>query len=210
MKDWVTSPYISIRKMRTDSFLQKNTLHFIQTANHDNNCPVLPGDTRITMMYVPAPKVEIAKPVLIKNLELEAPYFMRAIMDLHIPSAPGRLRIPVIHTNRKEEAEEQSMDTLETFLHNECYYIPGEVVVFADFYDRFIDYALDLGDTQRNWSKIAVSKALPAHFPVASMGANVRHVGNVSFTDKTNTKDFRYMKDGKKLVERPLKEKENE
>jgi hypothetical protein len=210
MKDWVTSPFISVRKMRTDSYLQKNTLHFIQTANHESNCPVLAGDTRITMMYVPAPKVEIAKPVLIKNLEAEAPYFMRSIMDLHIPTAPGRLRLPVIHTSRKNEAEEQSMTVLESFLHNECFYVEGEAVLFSDFYDKFIDYILELGHLEKNWSKFSVSKGLPSHFPTGVMKANIKYIGNISFTEKKPSSNIRYIREGKKLVEKLISGKDEE
>jgi hypothetical protein len=53
IKDWVTSKMISIRKMRTDSYSQPNTTHWVQCANHREACPIFPGDTRITMASCP-------------------------------------------------------------------------------------------------------------------------------------------------------------
>jgi phage/plasmid-associated DNA primase len=53
IKDWVTSKMISIRKMRTDSYSQRNTTHWVQCANNREACPIFPGDTRITMVFVP-------------------------------------------------------------------------------------------------------------------------------------------------------------
>ena len=46
IKDMVTSAVILIRKMPTDAYPVPNSLHFIQTANSANHCPVFPGDTR--------------------------------------------------------------------------------------------------------------------------------------------------------------------
>jgi len=47
IKDWVTSNTLSIRKMRTDSYEQPSTLHFLQISNFFYSCPGFPGDTRI-------------------------------------------------------------------------------------------------------------------------------------------------------------------
>lgn len=52
IKDWTTNDELWIRRMRTDTYKQRNTLHFIQTANHLQNVYVEPGDTRIVVMLV--------------------------------------------------------------------------------------------------------------------------------------------------------------
>ncbi len=52
IKEYVTARTILIRKMRHDCFAQPNTTHWVQTANSPKNCPVFPGDTRITMVRV--------------------------------------------------------------------------------------------------------------------------------------------------------------
>ena len=64
--------------MRTDSYTQPNTTHWVQCANRRENCPVFPGDTRITVIHVPdlLPDQEIPKEKLIEKLTEEAPHFM--------------------------------------------------------------------------------------------------------------------------------------
>ena len=48
IKEYSTGRTILIRKMRHDCFAQPNATHWVQTANRRENCPVFPGDTRIT------------------------------------------------------------------------------------------------------------------------------------------------------------------
>jgi len=45
IKEWVTCLSLSIRKMRTDSYEQPNTTHWVQCANRQDHCPVFPGDS---------------------------------------------------------------------------------------------------------------------------------------------------------------------
>jgi hypothetical protein len=127
IKDWVTSPRLWIRKMRTDSYSQANTLHFIQCSNELESCPILPGDTRITVIHVPnlQPGDEIPKRILMSRLEEEAPHFMRTLLDLSLPQVEGRLRLPVIRTKSKFRAEELNRSPLEEFIRDRCHNIPG-------------------------------------------------------------------------------------
>ena len=108
MKDWVVNDDIAIRKMHTQTYRQRNTLHFIQCSNDRSNCPVGFGDTRVTMLYVPEfrERPEIPKQALMVNLSREAPHFMRTLVDLDVPEPEGRLRIPPITTASKERAME--------------------------------------------------------------------------------------------------------
>ncbi|MCC6493225.1 MAG: hypothetical protein IT424_09405 [Pirellulales bacterium] len=116
IKEWVTAKTISIRRMRTDSYTQPNTTHWVQCANSRQFCPVFPGDTRITMSYVPPLKHEIPKPILLERLKAEAPRFMRTLADLKLPGSEGRLRIPIVATDQKRRAEQDAMTPLEKFL----------------------------------------------------------------------------------------------
>jgi hypothetical protein len=109
LKDWVTSPKIWIRKMRTDAYPQVNTLHFVQTANEKSACPIFPGDTRITMFFVPPLKSEIPKDLLTARLRQEAPHFMHTIMDLELPPIISRLRLPVVNTDGKLATADESV-----------------------------------------------------------------------------------------------------
>ena len=43
---------LSIRQMRRDVYEVPNTTHWIQSANKQASCPVIPGDTRITVIEV--------------------------------------------------------------------------------------------------------------------------------------------------------------
>jgi hypothetical protein len=146
IKDWVTSRMISIRKMRTDSYEQPNTTHWIQCANDPGACPILPGDTRITSIYVYdlEPDQEIPKMILMDRLREEAPAFMRTLLDLELPPIVGRLRLPVlwtpnkdrlIHTKQEMLVEEASFKNsavrtinLKAFVETKCRLIPNRCV----------------------------------------------------------------------------------
>lgn len=184
LKDWVTSPTLWIRKMRTDAYSQINTLHFVQCANDREACTIKAGDTRITMFFVPMldPGQEIPKTVLIDRLREEAPHFMRTIMDLTLPPMLGRLRLPVVNTENKQRAEESARNPLETFIADHCYEVAGSMILFSDFYERFKLWMEEEGIEDRgNWHKVKVSKSMPHKFPYGIHNSNQRHVGNLSW-----------------------------
>ncbi len=137
IKEWVTGRTISIRKMKTDSYSQPNTTHWIQCANRQDACPIFPGDTRITMAYVPDLVHEIPKKILLGKLEEEAPDFMQTIMDVQLPPVAGRLRVPVVTTDHKQQAERLARNALEEFLAEHCHEVPGSKVLFAEFHEAF-------------------------------------------------------------------------
>ena len=114
IKDWTTNDELWIRRMRTDAYKQRNTLHFIQTANHLQNVYLEPGDTRIVVMLVLdfEPGEEIPKNELKAKLQEEAPHFMRTIMDLSLPSPFGRLGLPPLRNRNKDRAEEINSNDL--------------------------------------------------------------------------------------------------
>jgi hypothetical protein len=114
IKDWVTSLTLTIRKMRTDQFSVPNSLHFVQTANEKTACPIFGGDTRIVAIYVHplAPGQEIPKELLLARLRDEAPQFMRTILDLQLPPMLGRLRLPVVENQTKQQLADESAGEL--------------------------------------------------------------------------------------------------
>ncbi len=119
LKEWVTCRQLSIRRMRTDTYGQPSTLHFVQCANRPDFCPVIPGDTRIVVCHVPLPKKTIPKSILLKQLEAEAPHFMATLLQLRLPEPNGRLRIPVIETADKLELGIQNAP-VASFLKEMC------------------------------------------------------------------------------------------
>lgn len=185
LKDWVTSPTLWIRKMRTDAYSQVNTLHFIQCANERDALTIRSGDTRITVFFVPVldPGQEIPKSVLIERLKEEAPHFMRTIMDLQLPPMLGRLRLPVVSTENKQRAEESARSPLENFIAEQCFEVAGESVLFSEFFDRFkLWLESEEIEKRSDWtSKMKVIKALPHNFPYGIRHSNQRYVGNISW-----------------------------
>jgi hypothetical protein len=139
VKDWVTSPKISVHRKGDTPYMAMNTLHVVHTANARRNCPIFPGDTRIVMIHVPdRPETEIPKPALMKLLEKEAPDFLAAVINLELPESDSRLRIPVIQTADKAAASDMQKSSLLLFIEECCFRTPGQTVTMADFYERFI------------------------------------------------------------------------
>lgn len=184
MKEWVTARILWIRKMRTDAYAQPNTTHWIQCANRQSNCPVFPGDTRITVLYVDdlLPDQEIPKKEMMVHLENEAPHFMHTLLTMQMPPVKGRLRLPVITTANKIHAEEMSKDELERFIDEFCIRETGARLPFKDFYDRF--FAWVPAEEKHQWPRNMIQRRLPmAHLLIVGQ-ANVRYVSNLKFKDK--------------------------
>lgn len=185
MKAWVTSPTLSIRKMRTDAYEQANTLHFIHTANSPTYCPILPGDSRVTMLYVPRPKAEIPKSVLKQRLMDEAPQFMRTIMNLQLPSVSGRLRVPVIETESKLRAETSARTDLESFIDERCVEAEGEVILFSEFYSRFQEWLPP--EAQSEWNRKRTSLSLPSKYATVKLKGKHHFVRNLKWKTEEET-----------------------
>ncbi len=189
MKEWVTAKVLWIRRMRTDAYPQPNTLHMMMMANDQKNCPVFPGDTRITVIEVPdlLHEEEIPKSILMKALQDEGPHFMYTLKKLVLPGVQGRLRLPVVNTYKKQQSEDMQRSSLETFIQNQCHSAPGEKVLFADFYTKFTDW-LD-PEERYQWSKIKVSRGMPSDTPVGAHADNKRFIGNLSFAPANDKAD---------------------
>jgi hypothetical protein len=184
IKDWVTSPVIWIRRMRTDAYPLPNTLHFIQCANTPNACPIFPGDTRITMSYVPPlpTDIEIPRMQLRAYLEQEAPHFLRTIMDITLPSVEGRLRLPVIDTHNKFRAQELKRHPLEQFILENCHAVIGEKILFSEFCDRFLEWITP--EERSKWNKHKIARELPQNYPSGVHTENKKYIGNLSWEPK--------------------------
>ena len=189
IKEWVTARNISIRKMRTDSYTQPNTTHWVQCANRRENCPVFPGDTRITVVNVPdlLPDQEIAKEKLIVLLTEEAPHFMYTLMNIDLPEPSGRLRIPIVVTDSKVRSEEDNRTSLEEFIGDCCYEAPGVLTLFKDFFDAF--YESLTANEKSEWTKAKVLKGLPSRFPTGLAEGNKKAIANLSLEKVTVSPD---------------------
>lgn len=181
IKEWVTSPKISIHPKHVTPYMVDNTLHFIHTTNNRKYIPMFPGDTRITMIHVQeAPSEEVPKRILLRQLEKEASDFLGAILNLEIPESPGRLRVPVITTSDKLAAEEVSQNEVQRFIEERCFQSPGYSITMGEFYDRFIAW-LDPAIRPNFCSKQKVSNEMPDWVVKGRINADW-HWGNISWT----------------------------
>lgn len=177
IKDAVTALNLSIRRMRMDSYMIPNTSHWVQCSNKADSCPVFPGDTRITMIQVGRIKSEIPKAHLMQLLREEAPAFMRTMVDLELPTAAGRLRIPVVNTEHKSRAADLQRSMLELFMREMVEQGDDkEGIPFADFFAAFVNWLPP--DEKAQWNRMRVTRALPAKYGTTKRAGNVVYVPN--------------------------------
>lgn len=179
IKDLVTSPTISIRRMRSDSYEVPNTSHWIQCANSPDFCPVFPGDTRITMLYVEGIQKEIPKPALKKALQDEAPFFMWTLLHTTLPQSRGRLRIPIVNTSFKEDAAACNQNHLDLFIDENCLFDQNGRILWADFFKKFQDW-LPVGES---YSRNKLARMINQHTRIKSVAGadNARFITGISW-----------------------------
>lgn len=144
LKEWVTALTLSIRRMRTDTFHQPNTLHFIQCTNRADHCPILPGDSRIVLCQVLKPTNPIPKYRLLKLLEAEAAQFLATLMHLVMPEPAGRLRVAVIETAGKVAAGKANAPVSQ-FLDERCVLNPDARMAKSDLFASYFEWCEDNG-----------------------------------------------------------------
>jgi hypothetical protein len=174
IKQSVTAEELSIRRMRTDSYMIRNTTHWCQMSNEPDACPVFSGDTRIIALLVPEIAVEIPKQKLLTALRDEAPHFLYTLLNLDIPPTTGRLRVPVINTAFKDQASDMNKDYLDMFIESHCEMEVGAKVLYADFYNHFCE-SLPAGESR--WPR----KRLTSKLAMIPMVETIKGAGNKSF-----------------------------
>lgn len=209
IKDWVTGRDMLIHKKGMTPYTMPNTTHWMQCANERAACPVFPGDTRITMCYVEslAPMDKVPKNELFDKLKKEAPDFLGEILGLEIPRSNDRLKVPAIVTSDKLSASEENMTPLERFLHENCYYVPGKLLKYSEFYDKFKS-CMEPNDVP-TWTIIKTGRNLPPHFPKGRLPSNPSwFVGNISFAplDEGEPVESKLMLVGDKLIPQVVRE----
>jgi len=202
IKDWVTSDIMMLHHKGKTPYQVTNTVHFIHTGNGVFECPVFSGDTRITMIEVPPlDLIDMLMPQQLKALlEQESSDFLGEILSIEIPPSQDRLNVPVIDTDIKYQTAQLNRTTLEIFLDEKCHYAPGEMVLYADLFNQFINW-LDPNDVYQ-WSKIKFGRELPTKYPkgrVMSKGAQF-YIGNISFTPPTDLSKPKLILRGDQLV----------
>lgn len=194
IKDWVTSKQILIHPKYITPYLVKNSSHWVQMSNDYKSCPIFPGDTRITMLYVEPLKPEeiIPKKLIFQKLEKEAPDFLAEILRIDLPNPDNRMNIPPIETSDKVAVQIYNQTDLEAFIQEKCRPILGAMIKFSDFYQQFLTW-IDSQDAGE-WSKIRVGKEIPPHFPKARRSQDGQmYIGNIAWINSD-------IEEGEKLV----------
>jgi hypothetical protein len=186
LKDWTTGTSIAIHAKHKTVIQVPNMLHFMQFGNSRDNLPVFQGDTRITAMCVPAPEKDIPKDFLFEKLREEAPAFLRTLLDMEIPEAIGRLRLPIIETRGKKELMASNKDFFEVFIEERCYATPGARMKFTDFKKELYK---DMDDVQKSvlTEQVVRKRLSEAGFPIGRSVGNQTCIGNLTFDDTTKS-----------------------
>lgn len=184
IKDWVTSRTMLIHHKGRTPYQVENSVHFVQTGNDFNECPIFPGDTRITMIHVPPFELtEMIMPDQMRSqLEREAPDFIAAILNVEIPPSLDRLKVPVIDTEIKLQTSKVNRTSIEVFFDEMVHDAPGKKILYSAFFNKFQEW-LDPSEIHE-WTKIKFGRELPAKYPKGRvMTENAQfYVANVSFT----------------------------
>lgn len=165
MKDWVTSPQISIHIKGQTPYKAPNYTHWIHCVNDRDFFPVFPGDTRVTMMLVPQLSADqkIPKRDLWRQLEKEAPDFLAALLATDIPDSRDRLMIPVIRTADKEAAEYCAMDLVQQWFQQETTRANGHSIAYHEALAAFNTWAGP--EEAENYGKIKFTRSIPQDVP---------------------------------------------
>lgn len=183
IKDWVTATQLPIHRKNITPFMAPNTTHWIHCANDIHACPIFPGDTRITILHVgtiPEDQWE-SKRALIGKLKKEASDFLGEIIKLELPESSDRLNIPVIETTEKGIIQKSNQTPLESFIDEHCFYAPGYLVKFSEFYEKFMK-TLD-GAEAAEWTKNRLGRLIPLPYVKGRWQYNEFYIGNVSFEE---------------------------
>ena len=201
IKDWVTSRKLNVHRKGETPYPIINTTHWVHCANEKAACPIFPGDSRITMLYVPSldPTNMIPKKQIITLLEKEAPDFIAQILSLEIPFSNDRLNVPIIDTPDKLSAQEANKTYLEMFIDEVCCHIPGEKIKYSDFFERFKEW-VDPNQVHF-WTIQRIGRELPNKFPKGRQPKDGQfYIGNISFNKEAKPGNP-YILVGDKLVQ---------
>ena len=107
VKLYIDSDQVTLRLMRTDTFMFANYSHWIATYNFTDGVPVEDGDERVIMIEVPVLFEEDKddwKEIMEPALELEKADFLNTLQNkVTIPPSGGRLYLPLLSTPLKEK-----------------------------------------------------------------------------------------------------------
>ena len=183
IKDWTTGRTLNIHIKNRTPYDIPNCTHWIQCANSADYCPILPGDTRITMFNMGMPDKEIPKHIILQQCEQEAAAFINTLISFELSETIGRLKIPVIITQQKLDEQEFNEDLLIQFFKDRVYNINGSKILLNDLYNAFIIWLPS--EERSNWTSRRVAKNLPPPYIKGRWGGEGQvYIGNASFENR--------------------------
>lgn len=193
IKQWVTAKKITIHGKGETPFTINNTTHWLHCANSSGFCPIDHGDTRIMMVFVPKPKLVLTKSDMMEKLQEEAPAFLYTMLNLDIPPASDRLRIPVIETEDKKEEQTLTANEVIKFINEKVKLVPGHKIRFKDFCARFQSWVSNPALWSDN-KQIAASIPLTDDMPIKGRHNNNEvWLGNCSFDMDAEPEMFQWV-----------------
>jgi len=191
MKAWVTGEEILIHAKYQQPHQVKNTTHWCQMANDKAFCPIAVGDTRVVMIHVPMLEtVEIPKSTLLQHLKEQAPAFLRMLLDLRLPTPPGRTRLPVLETDSKTMAQEDNKTIVDKFLETQCYPVDGALVRFREFYEALSEWMQEEERGLWTYNRVVDEFRNREMLPMGKQLNNVLCIGNISLNKPEPDTDY--------------------
>jgi hypothetical protein len=152
------------------------------------------------MLYIKTldPAEMIPKKKLMALLEKEAQAFITAIVNMGLPTPIDRLNIPVISTEDKRLVEQMNQSALQRFVSDRCLNVPGAMIKFSDFYDKFVE-SLDPNEVN-HWTKNRVGREFPPQYPKARNRKDTQfYIGNIAWASTEPNEELKFkwiIKDG--------------
>lgn len=176
IKKWTTGKFISIHAKYETPHDLRNPTHWVQCANSRSYGAVLPGDTRITVCRVDVTAHQVPKEELFDRLRAEAGAFTKTLLELVVPKAKGRLRVPALESVEKKQLMDSSRSPLEVWIEE-----AGSDVV-AGYTDRELVQEFQKWAGPREalrWDTMKILRELPETLRKSKTGQANEKIGHV-------------------------------
>lgn len=198
IKDWVTSPNLSIREMYKNAYHCDNTTHWIQTANDPYYCPIMDGDTRVIITQVYKLQSMMPRHIFQSKLIKEAGCFINTIKSLDLPPPHSRIGLPCLSSSTKREVVKSNLTDLESYIEESIYEVKGKTILWTDFVSSFKLWLMGKGyKTNYTDHKIALMFKASGNIEKGRSKDGKIYIVNASFTREENEGEVILTKNGK-------------
>jgi len=207
IKDWVTSSQINIHEKGHTPYISPNYNHWIQCSNHKSYIPIFQGDTRVTLSYVDSlKKVDmIPKRDLMQILVKEAPDFLASLLSIYIPDSRDRLMLPVINSGDKLVAQDEQMDSVESFFVEHIVPVDGAYVSCEDLYSYFLTKVSAEENTKYTYKSFCAK--IPEFYlkgRISESRTQNNYIGNICIKGQEIPASAQWVRSGNKFLRRKV------